>query len=170
MHRRPSERSGSFHRSEPWSWEHLRRACEAEARGLLDDEFDAQDATQEALIRAWTQRHACRSGEPDGWARRIARNEALRLGGRKARQWSRVTPEPAALESVAAPESEAGLELAWLVAEALAELEPADRLLLRLRYERDLTQAHIAQLLGLPEGTVKVRLHRIRRRLRARLS
>lgn len=137
---------------------------------MLHDEHDAQDAAQEALIRAWSQRHACAGGEPSGWVRRIARNEALRLGGRQARRWSRVAAEPDALEAIASPADDVDRELAWLVADAVAELEPADRLLIRLRYERDLTQPQIAQLLGIPEGTVKVRLHRIRRRLRARLS
>jgi RNA polymerase sigma-70 factor, ECF subfamily len=56
------------------------------------------------------------------------------------------------------------------VAQALSELPAPDRLLLRLRYERDLTQREIAELLGMPEGTVKVRLHRLRNRVRTRLS
>lgn len=137
---------------------------------MLHDEDDAQDATQEALIRAWSQRHACSSGEPGSWVRRIAHNEALRLGGRRASRSSRLVSEPGALEAIASPAEEADRELAWLVADAVAELPPADRLLTRLRYERDLTQARIAQVLGIPEGTVKVRLHRIRLRLRARLS
>jgi RNA polymerase sigma-70 factor (ECF subfamily) len=54
--------------------------------------------------------------------------------------------------------------------EAIAELTPMDALLLRLRYERDLTQPRLARLAGLPEGTVKIRLHRIRARLRERLT
>jgi len=49
---------------------------------------------------------------------------------------------------------------------ALEQLDPAERLLIRLRYEDDLTQAAIARLLKLPEGTVKVRLHRTRTKLR----
>ena len=35
-----------------------------------------------------------------------------------------------------------------------------------MRYEEDLTQAAIAAKLGIPEGTVKVRLHRARNKLR----
>ena len=41
-----------------------------------------------------------------------------------------------------------------------------ERRLVDLRYEADLANPAIAQVLGLPEGTVKVRLHRIRNRLR----
>ena len=45
---------------------------------------------------------------------------------------------------------------------ALERLNERDRQLIRLRYEEDLTQTAIASRLGMPEGTVKVRLHRVR--------
>jgi RNA polymerase sigma-70 factor (ECF subfamily) len=47
----------------------------------------------------------------------------------------------------------------------LSGLDPLDRRLLALRYGADMTQPKIAELLGMPEGTVKVRLHRARRAL-----
>jgi RNA polymerase sigma-70 factor, ECF subfamily len=59
----------------------------------------------------------------------------------------------------------ATVELADLHA-ALARLSEPDRKLLEMRYEEDLTQAAIARRLGIPEGTVKVRLHRARNKLR----
>ena len=49
---------------------------------------------------------------------------------------------------------------------ALARLSERDRTLLEMRYQEDLTQAMIARRLGIPEGTVKVRLHRARNKLR----
>ncbi|HEV2726999.1 MAG TPA: sigma-70 family RNA polymerase sigma factor, partial [Solirubrobacterales bacterium] len=49
---------------------------------------------------------------------------------------------------------------------ALRLLSERDRKLLEMKYEEDLTQAMIARRLGIPEGTVKVRLHRARNRLR----
>ena len=49
-------------------------------------------------------------------------------------------------------------------------LTAPERRLLRLRYEDDLTHPEIARRLGLPEGTVKVRLHRLRARLHEELS
>lgn len=52
---------------------------------------------------------------------------------------------------------------------AIAGLDEADRRLLHLRYVDDLVQPLVAQRLGIPEGTVKVRLHRARNRLRALL-
>jgi RNA polymerase sigma-70 factor (ECF subfamily) len=59
----------------------------------------------------------------------------------------------------------AAVELADLHA-ALDLLSDRDRCLLQLKYEEDLTQAAIARRLGIPEGTVKVRLHRARNKLR----
>jgi RNA polymerase sigma factor (sigma-70 family) len=49
---------------------------------------------------------------------------------------------------------------------ALERLDERDRQLVRLRYAEDLTQEAIARRLGIPEGTVKVRLHRVRDKLR----
>jgi RNA polymerase sigma factor (sigma-70 family) len=42
--------------------------------------------------------------------------------------------------------------------------------MLHLRYAEDLTQGEVARRLGMPESTVKVRLHRARRRLRLLLE
>jgi RNA polymerase sigma-70 factor (ECF subfamily) len=56
------------------------------------------------------------------------------------------------------------------VSSALETLSSEDRLLVQLRYEADLAQPHIAGLLGIPEGTIKVRLHRLRHRLKAGLT
>jgi RNA polymerase sigma-70 factor (ECF subfamily) len=39
-----------------------------------------------------------------------------------------------------------------------------------MRYGEDLTQESVARRLGIPEGTVKVRLHRLRARLRVALE
>lgn len=52
----------------------------------------------------------------------------------------------------------------------MRDLSPEDRRLLQLRYVADLTQSAVAEQLGMPEGTTKVRLHRLRKRLRHRLG
>jgi RNA polymerase sigma-70 factor, ECF subfamily len=57
------------------------------------------------------------------------------------------------------------VELADLY-EAMERLSERDRRLLEMRYEEDLTQGAIARRLGIPEGTVKVRLHRARAKLK----
>jgi RNA polymerase sigma-70 factor, ECF subfamily len=67
------------------------------------------------------------------------------------------------------PANDAGVALAVDVRRALAELPESDRRLLLARYWADLTQHEAATLLGMPDGTAKVRLHRLRARLRPTL-
>lgn len=118
------------------------------------------------MIRAWRMRRSCHSRDPSPWLRQIARNESLRALARQ--------PIHADLEHVAEPAAhddavEALPDRLDLDA-ALERLEPLDRRLIALRYGADLTQARIAQLIGMPEGTVKVRLHRARRALAERMD
>jgi RNA polymerase sigma-70 factor, ECF subfamily len=56
------------------------------------------------------------------------------------------------------------------LAAALAELRPRDRELLLLHAWAELSDSEIAAALSWPVGTVKSRLHRVRRRLRNRLG
>jgi RNA polymerase sigma-70 factor (ECF subfamily) len=50
--------------------------------------------------------------------------------------------------------------------EALADLPGRDRAILSFRYEDNFSTAEIAEILGIPPGTVKSRLHYARQRLR----
>jgi RNA polymerase sigma-70 factor (ECF subfamily) len=127
---------------------------------------DADDVAQEAVLRAWRCRASCRGPDAAAWMRRIAVNEALRAASRE--------PTHAGLEDIA---TDAGPDPAveslpdrLHVADAVARLQPLDRRLIALRYGSDLTQAQIADVLGMPEGTVKVRLHRARRALAERME
>jgi RNA polymerase sigma-70 factor (ECF subfamily) len=131
---------------------------------------DAEEAVQEALARAWVRRDACRSPEaPLPWVLEITRNEARRVLGRQARRSTRevVDAEPPANFG---DEELAGTAMRLTVEQALGTLADGDRRLLRLRYGEDLTQGEVARRLGVPEGTVKVRLHRARHRLRRLLA
>jgi RNA polymerase sigma-70 factor, ECF subfamily len=56
------------------------------------------------------------------------------------------------------------------VARALDGLSPTDRLMVRLRYERDMTHSAVAAALGLSVANVKVRLHRLRPKLQEALT
>jgi RNA polymerase sigma-70 factor (ECF subfamily) len=126
---------------------------------------DAEDAAQEALLRAWLHRSACRErGAPLPWMAQIARNEALRTFERSRHRLETLAEDP--VPASAGDEHQLDALGGRLdVHRALAELAPGDRNLLHLRYELDLTQPAIAELLSVPEGTVKVRLHRLRKRL-----
>jgi RNA polymerase sigma-70 factor, ECF subfamily len=125
---------------------------------------EAEDIAQEALLRAWRRRSTLRdAGSRKQWLSTIVRNEAFR-------SYSRPRPDPTdevdQVEAHADDMVVASVDHADLKA-ALQELSERERALLSLRYEEDLTQPAIAARLGIPEGTVKVQLHRARVKLRA---
>jgi RNA polymerase sigma-70 factor (ECF subfamily) len=152
-----------------WDWAALRSRCLHEARRLVSGS-DAEEAVQEALVRAWTRRHACRSPDaPLPWMLEITRNESRRLLARRGRYRPPVA-EPDLCEAEIDEDETAIATTRIAVEQALARLDDADQRVLRLRYGADLTQADVARRLGMPEGTAKVRLHRARGRLRAMLE
>lgn len=137
------------------------------ARRYTSSPSEAEDIAQDALLRAWRWRSNLREGKNRSqWLATIVRNEAFR-------QHARVRPEPVAtIESAEGVDDErvaTMVERADLEA-ALQRLSERDRQLIRLRYEEDMTQTAIANRLALPEGTVKVRLHRARHKLRRELD
>ena len=131
---------------------------------MLRDPEAADEAAQEAMTRAWRQRRSSNNpSAPGPWVAQIARNEALRLWQREQRRQAHsgdVEEEPAAGEPL-----EDQMIRRVSVHQALQTLTDEERRLVSLRYESDLAHPAIAEYLGLPEGTVKVRLHRIRKRL-----
>jgi RNA polymerase sigma-70 factor, ECF subfamily len=149
-----------------WDWAALRSRCLREAHRMLPG-AEAEEAVQEALMRAWTRRHACRSPEaPLPWMLEITRNESRRLLARRTPRAYAAAGEATADEPEGEDQGITSATTRVTVQQALAHLVDADRRVLRLRYADDLTQADMARRLGVPEGTVKVRLHRARGRLR----
>lgn len=150
-----------------WEWDAARTRCLREARRILRDCDDAEEAVQEAFIRAWRNQESCRTpATPLPWLVQITRNESLRLAARRQRRQASEIPEEAP-ERLAATESALDRMLESVATQqALNVLRPDEQALIHLRYVEDLTQGQVAARLGLPEGTVKVRLHRVRARLR----
>jgi RNA polymerase sigma-70 factor, ECF subfamily len=149
-----------------WDWGALRRRSRAEAMRVLGDPFTADEAAQEATIRAWRQRHKCRTpGAPEPWVAQIARNEALRLRAGEKKQDDMASRAAGEL-GVRPLFAEDELIRKVSVQQMLNGLTLDERRLIDLRYRDDLAQPTIARVLGVPEGTVKVRLHRLRQRLR----
>ncbi|MEA2275299.1 MAG: hypothetical protein QOC78_259 [Solirubrobacteraceae bacterium] len=156
-----------------WSW--ARARCLREARRLLGETPAAEDVVQEALLRAWRHRHACAAPHaPLPWLLAITRREALRWRDSSARAGAGepiddLVAPPAGLVQRSWSGDESSIEQ-LAVRDAIAALSADQRLLVRLRYGDDLTQPEIARRLGTPEGTVKIRLHRLRAQLREDLS
>jgi RNA polymerase sigma-70 factor, ECF subfamily len=146
-----------------WEWGEAHRVCLRMAYRYASNPSEAEDIAQDALLHAWRRRATLREADRrNQWLATIVRNEAFR-------QYARVRPDlTATIESHEGAEDEqvvATAERADLHA-ALKRLGEKDRQLLELRYGEDLTQSAIARKMGIPEGTVKVRLHRARDKLR----
>lgn len=152
-----------------WDWTLARLRCVKEARRLLGDPEDADEAVQEAMARAWRRQESCRTPEaPLPWLLQITRNEAMRVLRRRTERreregglWDREPSEPHRGEEI---HQKIDLQ------RAIGALHHEERLLIGLRYVDDMTQPDVARTLNQPEGTVKVRLHRVRERLRAALE
>lgn len=152
-----------------WDWTLVHARCLRQARALVGPGAEADDVAQEAALRAWRRRGTCRTPDaPEPWLRQIVRNEAARWFTRR-RETLVEASDVAVWADRAAWSAEDSTER-LTVRSALAALPAGDRELLALRYEEDLTQPAIARRLGVPEGTVKVRLHRLRKRLQADLA
>ena len=130
----------------------------------MGNQEDAEEAVQEALARAWRADSRGAVESPAAWLLQITRNESLRVLERRSRLRSRELPELSAAEPCAEDGRLEQLVSQSHTRQALHRLAPDDRALLLLRYGEDLTQPELARRLDLPEGTVKVRLHRIRKR------
>jgi RNA polymerase sigma-70 factor (ECF subfamily) len=144
---------------------HWRRAHRA-AFLIVRDADAAEDIAQEgflAAMRALDRFDRRRPFRP--WLHRIVVNRAIDHA--RARTLRREVGE-AAIPTLAAAESEAGLDPD--LAAALAELDPEQRAAVVLRYLLDYTPGEIARMLDLPRGTVNSRLRRGLDRLAASLE
>ena len=131
---------------------------------VLGDPSEARDAVHDAVLRAW--RHWRELREPDrfdAWFDRIVVNACRDRSRRR-----RLAPV-----SVAGPIDPPGTDASIGTGErdaldrALTDLPAEQRLVLALRFVEDLTVPGIAARIGVPEGTVKSRLHRGLSALRA---
>ena len=139
------------------------------ARLILHDEAAAEDATQEALVAAWRHIHGLR--DPDrfeAWVHRLLVNACHR----EARQRrSRVTHE-VHLPAFDAPQPDAtGLFMDRdQLDRGFRRLDVDQRAVIVLYYYVGLRPEEAAEVLGLPAGTVRSRLHRAMQAMRAALD
>lgn len=148
---------------------------------MLRDDDAARDLVQEALLRLWS--HAGQwdgLGSPAGWLFRIATNLALnhlRTVHRRRERPLDLPSEPddedapsvpAWMIDESSPRPDEALDLAEqrrLLRSLVARLPDDKREVLELIYDADMDVRQAARTLGIPEGTVKSRLHHARRRL-----
>jgi RNA polymerase sigma-70 factor (ECF subfamily) len=134
----------------------------------LTGEADAAwDVLQEALLviaRDITKLEA--EGAFGAWAYRIVGNKSRDWLRQHVRRRERETRFATQLQLEGEGAGEPPPDEARLL-EALPKLDKADRTLLELRFQEEFSIDEIAQMLGVPAGTVKSRLHYAKQRLRA---
>ncbi len=152
-----------FSRHAPWLAARLRAVMPA---------ADVEDVLQETFLAVWRGARGCRQESAvGGWLWGITR--------RQAALWLRHRgPAELLLPALVAAQgrnpgdpAEAAVSAAEL-ADAVGALGPEgspQRETWRLMYVEDLPVAEVAELMGVPEGTVKSRAHRVRRLMRAAL-
>jgi len=144
---------------------------------MIRDTQEAEDLTQETFLRAYRRRDSLRDeGARTTWLYRIATHVCLD----RLRQYVRRAPKESETDidqvDVAEPDAPSLQniieqdEMSACVQSYLNRLSDSYRAAILLHDMHELTSAEIAQLLGETLSTVKIRLHRARRKLRAALA
>jgi len=137
---------------------------------VVRDAGEAEEAVQDAFVKAWYALPSFRPGAPfRPWILRIVSNEA-KNHARSARRREALALRAGAArteDATASPEVTAlAHEDAAMLARGLARLNERDRLVIAYRYLFDLSEGEIAVTLGVRPGTVKSRLSRAMARFR----
>jgi RNA polymerase sigma factor (sigma-70 family) len=141
---------------------------------VTGDAVEAEDAAQEAFVKAYYALDRFRSGASfKPWLFKIVTNEARnrrRSSGRRAGLALRAAEERPSGDAAPSPEVAAlDEERRDALMTALEALPEMDRLVVSYRYFLELSEAEMATALGCARGTVKSRLSRALARLRAEI-
>ncbi|WP_188467102.1 RNA polymerase sigma factor [Bizionia arctica] len=138
-------------------WQKVFRLC----MGYVNDTDSAKDLTQETFIKIWQQLPKFRNESSIGtWIFRIASNTCLRQIQKENKM-----PKSELPIEINADTSEVNIEndLQFLY-QCISELQELDRIIISLELE-DINQKEIAKIVGISEGNVRVKIHRIKEKL-----
>jgi RNA polymerase sigma-70 factor (ECF subfamily) len=139
------------------------------ALAILRDRSDAEDAAQEAYLRAFRRASSYRGeGAVGAWLCRIAvrsAHDALRRAGRQRRLVERAQPAGASGDDPGSHDPAETLRGRTEVESALRSLADEEREALVLKEIAGMTYREISESCGVPLGTVQSRIHRARQRL-----
>ena len=139
---------------------------------LGGDEELAADATHDVFLRAYEARSRYEEGHKfDTWLFTIAYNlcrNHYRSNAYEAQLLSTLDAEPVTDQLIEVRLDSATLDQA--LEKVLAELTPTLHQIFSLHYQEELTIPQIAEIVGVPEGTVKSRLHKTMNIIRKKLK
>ena len=129
-------------------------AVQAYARALTNDAWLAEEAVQETFVRAWKYQDSFRgTGSYEGWLLRICRNALIDLATKRP-------TEQSIDDMIERPVDGGNTATTAEIGEAMSALPPAQREVLTLCGVLGYDYDSAAELLGIPVGTVRSRLHR----------
>jgi RNA polymerase sigma-70 factor (ECF subfamily) len=138
-------------------WQKIFRLC----MGYVNDTDAAKDLTQETFIKIWKQLPNFRNDSSVGtWIYRIASNTCLRQIQKDNKMPKSVLPAQFLVET---PQKDTEDDITSLY-QYISELMEVDRIIISLKLE-DVNQKGIAKIVGISEGNVRVRVHRIKEKL-----
>lgn len=139
---------------------------------LTGDRARAEDVVQETLLKAWRHPHVTADADRSAraWLFTVARNMIIdeRRSARFRNEASEPVPDDVA-DRASSEEVDTALNRI-LLSTALGQLSEEHRAVVRRAYYQGWTTAQISADLGIPEGTVKSRLHYAMRALRLGLQ
>ena len=144
----------------------------------LQSHEEAEDVTQEVLVKLWQHAEEIEPGRLNAWVMRVTRNDVIDAARRRQTK-SAVFVEGADVETVADvtassdPDTERAVqsrELRNALETALAAIDESYRSIIVMREIQGMPYAEISDTLEMPLGTIKVYLHRGRRMLREALG
>jgi RNA polymerase sigma-70 factor (ECF subfamily) len=143
--------------------------CYAIAYRILRDVERAKDAVQQAYLLAWRELPRLRDPERfEVWLYRLLVNACYEEARRHRRWTTRVRVLP--IDGPAAPDSTGSVDDRDALERAFGRLSPEHRAVFVMHHHAGLPLATIAEVVGVPLGTVKSRLHNSIRNLRAALT
>ena len=148
------------------------------AYSILRNHHDAEDAAQECFLRVWKHKDRLHEiGNAKTWLARIAWTTALdkRRAGHKMLSLDGDEPGVELMESLsdgtlAADEQLAGRQKQELLQRLIAGLPDDLGQTLELSTVQELNSAEIAEVMKIPEGSVRTRLFRARKQLKEKLT
>ena len=140
------------------------------AAAMLGDPTDAEEALQDAFVRAYRGLRTCREPARFGaWFLRILVNRCRTRGAMRRRRAALFVRDEAALEKAPAPD---GADPEWReeIVRALAQLDPLQREAFLLKHVEGLDYEEMAQLTGAGMSALKMRVMRACEHLRTLLG
>lgn len=140
------------------------------ARLILRSDHLAEDAVQDALMRAWLGIRSLRDPERfDAWLRRLTVN-ACYTAAKRERERTVVEVHAIEPDGASIGDDQRTVALRDQLYRGFRRLPPDQRAILVLHFYLDLPDAQVADALGVPIGTMKSRLNRANSALRAALD